>query len=404
MIHKLNVLFIALDSRSNDEGAPIYCRITYNGSRKDFAIGIRVKPAAWDQKKQQVKTKDETARQINERLIRIRNEVNTVIQSLVQEENPFDANEIVHRYLNPTASKPKSIEDAFHARLEVMRKQLGKGICKATLNHYMTCEAHVKGFLMWRYKRKDLLLGKLDANFLTLFEEYLRTEQGLKQVSSNKVVQRFRSVISYCVTLGWLPIDPLKGYKYKSVSTSVVYLSDEEIQDLSNFRFKQERLAKVRDMFLFAVYTGLHYKEAISLTKDNIVRDGDEKWLVYKRYKTDKTVQVMLLPQAEDLLLRLRKYCVEDYLLPRISNEKLNSYLKEVSDIVGLNKNLTYKLGRKTFASTILIGNNVPIAVVSDLLGHHSPTITAKHYAKVDKSILREQMKRIAGKSNGMVA
>ncbi|MGZ3887283.1 MAG: Arm DNA-binding domain-containing protein [Flavisolibacter sp.] len=82
MIHKLNVLFTALDSRSNDEGAPIYCRITYNGSRKDFAIGTRVKSSAWDQKKQQVRTKDEAARQINERLTRIKNEINSVTSRL----------------------------------------------------------------------------------------------------------------------------------------------------------------------------------------------------------------------------------------------------------------------------------------------------------------------------------
>ena len=107
-------------------------------------------------------------------------------------------------------------------------------------------------------------------------------------------------------------------------------------------------------------------------------------WIEMKREKTGKGISVPLLPQAMKIM---EKYDnggdKEAHVLPAISNQKMNSYLKEITEIVGINKKLTHHTARKTFATTILLYNDVPIEIVSKLLGHSSIAVTQKHYAKV---------------------
>lgn len=397
MKQSIHVLFTALLSRSNDAGAPIYCRVTINGERRDFSTGIRVKPTHWNQARQRITTKDEMAKINNEKLQRLKFDLQSIINALSKEPAPLSAETVAHHYLNPEGANTvtKSIECAFNAKLEMLKKQLDNGICKTTIRHYNACKDHVMAFLQYQYKRKNLLLSKVDMNFIQLFEQYLITEKRMRQVSCNKVVQRFRTVIKYAVVLEWLPKDPLLQHKAKKVTTSVVYLTSEELSLLNAHQFRQERLNRVKDIFMFSVYTGLHFKEAISLRKEHLEMDNGQRWLRYKRFKTNVAIAVPLLPQAEQVLEKLAPYAEGDYLLPRISNVKVNSYLKEIGEIVGIQKLLTHKVARKTFASTILLGNHVPMAVVSQLLGHSNIKITQAHYARLDGSIIKASMEQV---------
>ncbi|WP_313791298.1 tyrosine-type recombinase/integrase [Lacinutrix neustonica] len=98
------------------------------------------------------------------------------------------------------------------------------------------------------------------------------------------------------------------------------------------------------------------------------------------RQKTNGVVSVPLLSRAKEVLA---KYKNDDNLLPVISNQKFNSYLKEIAEIVNIDKRLTHHIARKTFATTVLLYNDVPMEIVSELLGHSKMQITQKHYAKV---------------------
>lgn len=106
------------------------------------------------------------------------------------------------------------------------------------------------------------------------------------------------------------------------------------------------------------------------------------------RLKTQREINVPLLPQAKRIIEKYHLSDEQEYILPQMSNQKMNSYLKEVADIVGIKKHLTHHTARKTFASTILLYNDVPIEIVSKLLGHANISITQKSYAQViNKSI-----------------
>ena len=154
---------------------------------------------------------------------------------------------------------------------------------------------------------------------------------------------------------------------------------------------KNERLSQVRYIFLFSCFTGLAYIDTQKLTHQNISvgLDGN-KWIFTKRQKTKTTSNIPLLPQAEKIVEMYKHHpaCLNSgKLLPVLSNQKMNAYLKEIADLCDIDKELTYHIARHTFATTITLANGVPIESVSKMLGHKNIK-TTQHYAKIlDKKV-----------------
>jgi site-specific recombinase XerD len=162
-----------------------------------------------------------------------------------------------------------------------------------------------------------------------------------------------KSIVRYSLERGWIDRDPFLGHKSKSVQTEILFLTQEQITKLETTILSQERLNKVKELFLFSIYTGLHYADAMSLTTSNLVNGVDGNlWIDYVRGKTGKRIQIPLLNKAQALLVKFEKQGLKnDYILPRITNQKVNSYLKEIGDILQIEIPLTHKIARKTFGS-----------------------------------------------------
>jgi integrase len=182
----------------------------------------------------------------------------------------------------------------------------------------------------------------------------------------------------------------------KSAKKEVVFLSVDELKSLEEYKFSQPRLEDVKNMFIFCCYSGLAYAEMKALEEKhiNIGFDG-LKWINMERKKTGRVINIPLLPKALEIL---KLYEKEDLLLPVISNQRFNSYLKEIASIVGIGKRLTHHIARKTFASTVLLYNNVPMEIVSELLGHSNMSITQEYYGKVVMKKVSEEIKKLNGR------
>ena len=251
----------------------------------------------------------------------------------------------------------------------------------------------VKAFVLWKFNRIDYPLNKLKMQFLHDFEFYLKTVKHQKQITINKSIQRFRKVIKNAVGEGFLIKDPFMLFKPKGIRKKVVFLSPEELRTLEQFDFSQPRLNMVRNLFVFCCYTGLAYAEMTALLKKHIIKGFDgQLWIEMERIKTKKMIRVPLLPKALDIL----DYYDDEEVLPKISNQRFNSYLKEMANIIGIEKRLTHHTARKTFASTVLLYNDVPMEIVSEfLLGHSSMSITQAYYGKIVQRKVGEEMRRI---------
>ena len=260
---------------------------------------------------------------------------------------------------------------------------------------------HTRNFLEWKYKLQDISVKKIDHDFITSYEFYLLSERKCANNSAVKYIKNFKKIIRICLASGWITRDPFVNYKSKVKPVERVYLNDEELQAISNKTFVAERMNQVRDIFIFSCFTGLAYVDVKKLRRSEIVKGGDgQMWIYTKRQKTSTPTRVPLLPSALTLLNKYASHPAcsnEDKAFPVTSNQKMNAYLKEIADICGINKDLTFHIARHTIATTVTLLNGVPIESVSKMLGHTNIK-TTQHYAKIldikvgaDMALLRDK-------------
>jgi integrase len=240
-------------------------------------------------------------------------------------------------------------------------------------------------------------LEELNLQFLNDFDYYLKTEKKQEQITIKKTIQRLRAPIKQAISEGYLDRDPFILHKFKTVRKTVIFLSTEELKTLEEAVLQQKRLGTIKDLFIFCCYTGLAYNEMAHLEKRHIqVGFNNVNWIQMKREKTQRQISIPILPKAQEII---EKYSTENNLiLPTISNQKFNSYLKEIAAILGIEKRLTHHTARKTFASTILLYNDVPMEIVSELLGHSNMIITQESYGKIVQKKVSEEINKLVEK------
>jgi site-specific recombinase XerD len=136
-------------------------------------------------------------------------------------------------------------------------------------------------------------------------------------------------------------------------------------------KFALKRLELVRDIFVFSCYTGLAYIDVKNLRQKHIRTSFDGNlWVMTKRQKTDVQSNIPLLDVAKQILEKYKGTLPDEKVLPILSNQKMNAYLKEIGDLCGIEQNLTFHLARHTFGTTVTLAKGVPIETVSKMLGH----------------------------------
>jgi site-specific recombinase XerD len=204
-----------------------------------------------------------------------------------------------------------------------------------------------------------------------------------------------KKIVNLCLKKGWLLRDPFLGYKMCRKDVIREILTEEEIKIVLQKKFPTDRLNNVRDIFIFSCFTGLAYVDIKKLKASDIITGIDgSKWISTQRQKTETVSKIPLLPTALEILTKYRdhpKCIIENSLLPTPSNQKLNAYLKEIADVCGIQKQLTFHCARHTFATTVTLTNGVPIETVSKMLGHKNLK-TTQHYAKILDRKISEDM------------
>ncbi|MEQ5790822.1 site-specific integrase [Muricauda sp. NFXS6] len=390
---KLSIRFIINKARENKQGkCPLYCRMTYGQTRKQFATGHFTSYKEWDSQKQL-----STKKLLNSQIEVIISNIRAAYLKLQLEKEYFNVEDIYNLYIGKDEER-KSIPGTlqyFSDYLDHIKRLIGLDITQSTFNKFQYIYNQAEEFVQWKYSTKDIALDRLNMKFLADFEHYLKTERGQVQITVNKAIQRFRKPVRRAVQEGILSVDPFYSYKPKRVKNGIVFLTSDELSKLEKFKFTQSRLKYIRDLFIFSCYTGLPYQEVMSLQKMDIQTSFDKKlWISIYRKKTSRNLSVPLLPKALNIIEKYKSE--ESNVFPRISNQKVNSYLKEIADIVGINKRITHHTARKTFASTVLLYNDVPMEIVSELLGHSSIKITQEYYGKIVQKRISEEMRRIS--------
>lgn len=388
---KLAVLFFLQRNRINKMGkCPIRCRITFLKSRKEFSTGIFINPNYWDSGKQKAIPPNKENTILNNKLSLINQQIDKAFLMLQILPNDFDVDDIYRKYKGEDSKEEITILGAYDLHNDKTKKLIGIDFNKLSWSRYVESRRKVALFITKFYKRKDVKLKDLDLKFIQDLEYFFKTDLKLKQATVYRSIQRVKKIIQFAISENYLKKDPFHLYKNKKHKTVIVYLTDEELKKLEQHTFSQTRLQQVKDLFIFCCYTGLAYTEMSTLTTKNIEIGFDGKeWIQMIRKKTNRKISIPILPKAREIL---DKY---DDKLPILSNQKFNSYLKEISELVGINKKLTHHTARKTFATTVLLFNNVPMEIVSELLGHSNMNVTQSHYGKIVQKKVSDEVNRL---------
>ena len=322
MIKRINISFFRWKSRGNSKGqAPIYCRLKSDVVIKQFTTGMSILERDWDNVKQRAKPRYFGSERINNHLNMIVKKLTDIEDKLILEE----VDDIVEMVYNLYTGKDTSTHffiQLFQKRYEVASKMEGIKFAKYTLWKFRHIMEQTQEYIKWKYKQEDIPLLKIDSSFVLGFEEYLLLEKGLAPITVNKVLQRVKQIIQYGIKCDYMKVDPFVEYKPLKTEKELVFLTEEELDLLENYQFAQDRLARVRDLYLFSVYTGLAYHEAFSLKKKHIIKGFDkELWISMKRGKTGKDFEVPLLPKAIEIIKKYGELDSDDsYVLPRVSH------------------------------------------------------------------------------------
>ncbi|MDT0641235.1 site-specific integrase [Zunongwangia sp. F363] len=394
----LNILFFPKKGRSTpDEQAVLYSRITYNGKRAEFSTSRKIKLQAWNSKSGKAKGTSEEARAVNRFIDHIRASLYDIHDRLVREGKKISAKVIKDIYLGKE-DKQYMLMEIFQDHNYQMEKLLGKGYTRGTLQRYNACKKHIENYLAYRYKAKDIPVEDVDYSFITGFDHYLKSEKDCAHNTAQKYIVNFKKIIRIAYANQWIEKDPFFHWKGTWKSSDRGYLTDAELQRLSEKDLDIPRLDLVRDMFVFCCYTGLSFGDIEKLTEDDIIFDGNKKWIKTKRKKTKTLSSIPLLKIPEAILEKYKDHprvVISENVLPVLSNQKSNAYLKEIADLCGIKKNLTTHLARHTFATTVTLSKGVPIESVAKMLGHRSLR-TTQIYAKVLDSKVAKDMEIVA--------
>ena len=269
-----------------------------------------------------------------------------------------------------------------------------------TYSRYELTKLRLIEYMKDEYRVSDLPIRQINKVFIENFYLYIIKNHDCSPNTAMKFIQRFRTVVNFAQATGLITADPFAHYKLKFEYIERGYLDKDEISRLCNKEFASKRLEQVRDIFIFSCYTGLSYVDICELTRSDIrMAFDDNLWIIKKRHKTKVTSNIRLLDIPKAILNKYEGKLKNGQLLPVISNQKMNDYLKEIATVCGIDKNVTFHLARHTFATTITLANGVPIESVSKMLGH-TDIRTTQIYAKVIDAKLSNDMELLAQKIN----
>jgi len=364
---------------------PIYMRITVNGKRAEVSAGRDCEPSVWNSHAgRAIGTKSET-RALNSYLDTLQTKVMNAHQQLIGAGESITADRLRDQFIG-RAEKAYYIVELFNDHNDQVKALIGNGFEANTLKSYRSSFKHLKAFVQHQYGKTDMDIKKLNHAFIVNYEFYLKSVCKCSGVSAAKYVKHLKKIVNSCLANKWLTDNPFINYRSKAKAKEKEFLMSEELEAITTKSITIERLIQVRDIFIFCCYTGLCYADVQKLQRHQITKGVDgEQWIFTTRQKTDTSSRIPLLTIAVDIVNKYADHpqCVnKNLVLPVLSNQRMNSYLKEIADVCGITKTLTFHMARHTFATTVTLSNGVPIESVSKMLGHNSIK-TTQHYAKV---------------------
>jgi integrase len=363
MYNPLSILFYIKRTKVDKTGkSNIYFRVTIDGNRAEASIHRKVKLSIWNTSGGLVNGTSPEAYTLNSYIAQVRNDIYTHFQRLTGKGEMVTAVQLRDAYLGK-GSIQMMVLKIFQDHNDQVNKLVGLDFAAGTAERYRTTKMHVENYIKKEFNISDIPVQEVNHKFISGLEYYLKTERKCGHNSTIKYITNFKKIIRIAFANEWIKKDPFLNWKGTLKIVDREFLSKEEIQLMMEKDLDNVRLDLVKDIFIFCCYTGLAYADVKKLSENDVVIGIDgNRWIKTNRTKTKVRSSIPILPTAEAIIEKYVEHPDVNIkrLLPVLSNQKMNAYLKEIADVCGIHKNLTFHLARHTFATTVTLSNGVP--------------------------------------------
>lgn len=418
MKETFNVLFFIQKTRPLKNGkVAIIMRITVNGQFEELRTKRQVYPKLWNQQKGIAIGKSPDLIELNSHLLSLNTRAYDVLKELDKESLPINAHSVKEGIFNkPQKVITKMFFKEFQVHNSNCEELLDKDFAKSTVDRYKLCLVYFKTMCYLEKNEKTLVtkiiekikskeiepddfpMSDVSKQMIDNFAFFLKTKLDIGNNTTSHYLKCVQKIIKNGFENGWIHVNPFANIKFTESKGKVLFLTIEEVCLLIKKEFTIKRLDQVRDVFVFCCFTGLAFIDVWQLKKEHIIKDGKGgSWIMKERQKTKIEFDVPLLKIPLQLIEKYinNEYCLKTgKLLPVVSNQRMNGYLKEIADLCGIQKKLTTHVARHTFATSVTLANDVSIMNVSKMLGHTKLSMT-QHYAKVLNKSLKKDMDNV---------
>ena len=393
-VEKFKVLLYLKKSGLDKSGkAPIMGRITVNRTMAQFSSKLSCTPELWNPRESRLNGKSKEAVEINAKIDKLLLAINSAFDSLLERKIDFDATAVKEAFQGSVESQMTLLR-RLDIHIEDMQSRVGIDVAKSSMSTYIYTRRYLGEFIKKRFKVDDLAFGQLNEHLAYEFQEYVLMDKGLAVDTARHYLAILKKICRLAFKEGHSEKRYFVNFKLpKENRKAPRALSREDFEKIRDLEIPASRVTHniVRDLFLFACYTGVPYADAVSITGDNIYTDDNGAlWLKYMRKKNEHLGRLKLLPEAIALIEKYRSNERKE-LFPMIHHPNLRRHMKGLRDLSGIKTDLVYHMGRHTFGSLITLEAGVPIETISKMLGHTNLT-TTQLYAKVTPKKLFDDM------------
>ncbi|WP_165026116.1 phage integrase SAM-like domain and Arm DNA-binding domain-containing protein [Dysgonomonas sp. ZJ279] len=265
-----HVLFFVKRSRVAKNGeSPVFMRITVNGQRIETVVTLSVEPDKWNNLAEKVIGKDRKSQEINSRLDTIRLRIMEIYRELEFDGVEINPRIILNRYQGREDESRKTLLFIFLDHNERCKKLIGKDMSPATVMRYETSYRHTAEFIQLNYKKDDVFLDEVNHQFIKDYEFFLKTERNCNHNSATKYLKNFKKIIRIALANEWIKKDPFANIRFTLDEVERDFLEDHGLQKIMDKKFQIERLAVIRDAFVFCCFTNLEDKKKRKANQGN---------------------------------------------------------------------------------------------------------------------------------------
>jgi site-specific recombinase XerD len=395
------LFYINKAKRKKNGTCPIMGRITIDTGIAQFSAKEEINPAVWDAKSGRATGKTREALSVNRALDKLEAEINAHYSRMVLEDGYVTA-EDVKNAMNGIGRKATYLLELFREHNAEFKQRVGINRTRRTYNLYAGAYKQLAAFVRYKYDMEDIPLRSITHGFIDAFDCYMRVNKGLTATTVLNYVIPLQKIIRRAISQETLRRNPFEGYVPEKSMPKRRHLTIEEFQKLLDTPIPNKSIARTRDMFLFACFTGLSYVDLKRLSTKHIITDPDGRmWIRIDRQKTKSECNIPLLEQAVQIMEKYKAERIDERIFIIRTPKFVRFSLYKVAAVCGLETHLTFHMARHTFGTQVCLSQGIPMETICKMMGHRSIKTTAI-YSKITRQKISEDVKQLAGKIDGL--